>query len=89
MVNRNSGRLVAVWISETVIGSRLMFAMNQPVAVSNIAMPKLETVLAVQITVKAALANAPQRTLAPGSASVGEVAWLNILSRLRDPCRCI
>ena len=60
-VNRNNGRLVAVCTSETVIGSGLILAMNQPLAASNIAIPRLEIVLAPQMIVNATLANAPQR----------------------------
>jgi hypothetical protein len=49
-----------------------MLAMNQPEAASNMAMPKLETVLAVHISEKATLAKAPQRERKPISGGV----WL-------------
>ena len=66
-VKRNSGRLVAAWTSETSIGSWLKLVMNQPVAVSNIAIPTFETMLAVHMTTNAEWANAPQRCgSAPG-----------------------
>ena len=60
-VKRNNGRLVAVCTRETVIGSGLILAMNQPLAASNIAIPRFETVLAPQMIANAALAKAPQR----------------------------
>ncbi len=65
-MNRNNGRLVATCTSETVIGSALRLVMNQPEAVSNIAMPTFEIMLADQMTAKAAWPNAPQ----PASAAV-------------------
>jgi hypothetical protein len=60
-VNKNNGRLTATWTMETTIGSALRLVINQPEPVSNIAVPTLETIVAVQITVKATWLNAPQR----------------------------
>ncbi len=60
-MNKNSGRVVAVCSSDTVIGSPLILATRKPVAVSNIAMPRFDKVLAAQMTANAKLAKAPQK----------------------------
>src|ERR1700729_149697 len=60
-VNRNKGRLTATCTSDTVIGLALRLVINQPEAVSNIAVPTFETVLAVHITVNARWLNGPHR----------------------------
>ena len=73
-VNRNSGRLTATWTRETAIGSGLRLVISQPDAVSNIAVPTLEKMLAVQITVKAAWLKAPHRD---AERSVGVAAGVN------------
>jgi hypothetical protein len=79
-VNRNNGRLVATWTRETTKGSALRFVMNQPDAVSNIAMPTFEITLADQMTVNAEWPNAPHR-VGPGSASASdEVTSVKIIS---------
>src|ERR1700677_387501 len=70
-VNRNNGRLVATWTSETTLGSALRFAMNQPDAVSKNAMPTFEITLADQMIVKAEWPKAPQR-VGPGSVSASD-----------------
>jgi hypothetical protein len=67
-VKRNNGRLTATWTSETVIGLGSMLVINQPDAVSNIAVPMLDTRLTVHRTVKAKWLNGPQRD---GATSVG------------------
>ena len=52
-VNKNSGRLIATWTKDTVIGSALRPVVSQPDAVSNIAVPTFDTTLAVPMTVNA------------------------------------
>ena len=49
-VKRNNGRLTATWTSETVIGLGSMLVINQPEAVSNIAVPMFDTRLTVHRT---------------------------------------
>src|SRR5271169_5379528 len=51
-VNRNIGRLLATCTIETAIGSALRLVISQPEAVSDIAMPLRDNVVAIQITVK-------------------------------------
>jgi hypothetical protein len=58
-VKRNNGRLTATWTRETIIGLGSMLVINQPDAVSNIAVPMLETTLTLQMTTKARWLNAP------------------------------
>ena len=60
-VNRNNGRLTATCTRDTVIGLASRLVINQPDAVSNIAVPTFETKLAVHITVKARWLNGPHR----------------------------
>ena len=60
-VNRNNGRLTATCTRDTVIGLASRLVINQPDAVSNIAVPTFETKLAVHITVNARCPNGPHR----------------------------
>jgi hypothetical protein len=52
-VKRNNGRLTATCTSETVIGLGSMVVINQPDAVSNLAVPTFEITLTLHMTVKA------------------------------------
>jgi hypothetical protein len=70
-VNRNNGRLTATCTRDTVIGLASRLVINQPDAVSNIAVPTFETRLAVHITVNARWLNGPHRE---GAGSVGAAA---------------
>jgi hypothetical protein len=70
-VNRNNGRLTATYTRDTVIGLASRLVINQPDAVSNIAVPTFETKLAVHITVNARCPNGPHRE---GAGSVGGAA---------------
>src|SRR5271170_5676657 len=67
-VNRNNGRLTATCTRDTVIGLASRLVINQPDAVSNIAVPTFETRLAVHITLNARWLNGPHRE---GAGSVG------------------
>src|ERR1700722_10370059 len=60
-VNRNNGRLTATCTRDTVMGLASRLVINQPDAVSNIAVPTFETKLAVHITVNARCPNGPHR----------------------------
>ena len=84
MVNRNIGAIVATWTAETISGSGLRLVISQLMAVSNIAMPMLETELATRMTVKATLPNTPQREGA-GAASFGGEA-VGELKRTTEGC---
>ena len=68
---RNNVRLTATCTRDTVIGLASRLVINQPDAVSNIAVPTFETRLAVRITVKARWMNGPQRE---GAGVVGAAA---------------
>jgi hypothetical protein len=70
-VNRNNGRLTATCTRDTVTGLASRLVINQPDAVSNIAVPTFETKLAVHITVNARCPNGPHRE---GAGSVGTAA---------------
>src|SRR6202020_522080 len=70
-VKRNNVRLTATCTRDTVIGLASRLVINQPDAVSNIAVPTFETRLAVRITVKARWMNGPQRE---GAGVVGAAA---------------
>src|SRR5580700_1319535 len=70
-VNRNNGRLTATCTRDTVIGLASRLVINQPEAVSNIAVPTFETRLAVHITVNARWLNGPHRE---GAGAVGAAA---------------
>ena len=50
--NRNIGRLVATWTSETISGSGSRPVISQPDAAVYIQVPMLETTVAVHSTVK-------------------------------------
>src|ERR1700727_2316784 len=67
-VKRNNVRLTATCTRDTVIGLASRLVINQPDAVSNIAVPTFETKLAVHITVKARCPNGPHRE---GAGSAG------------------
>jgi hypothetical protein len=71
-VKRNNGRLTATCTRDTVIGLASRLVINQPDAVSNIAVPTFETRLAVHITVNARWLNGPhrERAGAVGAAAV-------------------
>src|SRR5271165_1411308 len=60
-VNRNRGKLTATWTRDTVIGLASRLVINQPDAVSNMAVPTFDRALAVHITVNATEPKAPQR----------------------------
>jgi hypothetical protein len=68
---RNNVRLTATCTRDTVIGLASRLVINQPDAVSNIAVPTFETRLGVRITVKARWMNGPQRE---GAGVVGAAA---------------
>ena len=68
-VSKNSGRVVATWTAETIIGSGLRLVISQLIDISNIATPTFETELAIRITVNARLPNTPQRESAPAEGS--------------------
>jgi hypothetical protein len=60
-VKRNKGGLTATCTRETINGFGSMLVINQPDAVSNIAVPTSETTLTLHMTVKAKWLNGPQR----------------------------
>jgi len=73
MVNRNIGTTVATWTAEAISGSGLRLVVSQFITMSNITMPTLEIEPAARMTVKARLANMPQRE-GPGAAAFDEEA---------------
>jgi integrase len=83
-VNRNNGRLTTTCTRDTVIGLASRLVINQPDAVSNIAVPTFETRLVVHITVKARRLNGPhrERAGAVGAAAVVRSALKQISLRL-------
>src|SRR5262249_4933986 len=68
-VSKNSGRVVATWTAETIIGSGLRLVINQLVDVSNMATPTFDIELAARMTMNARLANTPHRTSPPADPS--------------------
>ena len=53
--------MVATWTADTISGFGLSLVISQLIEVSNIAIPTLETALAIRIAVNATLPNTPQR----------------------------
>ena len=78
-VKRNNGRLTATCTSETIIGLGSMLVINQPDAVSNIAVPILDTKLTVHMTVKAKWLKGPHLD---GAGSAGVIAIVTDRARL-------
>ena len=60
-VHRNIGRLLATCTSETALGSGFRLVISQAEAVSEMANPVSEQVVATHITANGMWANAPQR----------------------------
>src|SRR5262245_9653417 len=58
--NRNIGKVVATWTSETISGSGLMLVISQPDAALYIQLPTFATTVAVHSTVKLACLNGLQ-----------------------------
>jgi len=53
--------MVATWTADTISGFGLSLVISQLIDVSNIAIPTLESALAIRIAVNATLPNTPQR----------------------------
>src|ERR1700691_4647067 len=83
-VNRNNGRLTATCTRDTVIGLASRLVINQPDAVSNIAVPTFETRLAVHITVNARCPKGPHRE---DAGLVGAAAVARSAPTARPHCR--
>ncbi len=66
MANRNSGRLVATWTSETMSGEGLSSVISQPQADEYIQVPMFDTRVAVQITANARWPKGAKGEGAPG-----------------------
>src|ERR1700722_7930071 len=86
-VKRKSGSETATWTSDTASGLALRLVIIQPEPVSNTAVPRLETTLAVQIAVKAAWLNAPQRSGGSTGAAVESVPTLTLAGPPLGQCR--
>src|SRR5271166_2386461 len=76
IVSRNIGAMVETCTADTIRGFGLRLVISQLEAVSNIAAPTADTELAIRMTVKATLANTPQRDGWDVEGPGVEVAWL-------------
>ena len=84
-VSRNKGRLTATWTRDTVIGLASRLVINQPDAVSNIAVPTFDNTLAVHMTVNTTEPKGPRRE---GAGSIGTAGALRFVSKfLSSLCR--
>ena len=75
-VKRNIGSMVATWTAETIIGLGLRFVISQLIDVSNIAMPTLDTELAIRMTVNARWPNTPHRDPRSADGPASSLDWL-------------
>ena len=82
-VNRNIGRLLATCTIDTALGSAFRLVISQPEAVSDIAMPVSEQVVAAQITANGLFPNAPQRVGADSAGSAAELGSKIMIAPLR------